>query len=206
VNVTPLQQLVLYAAIATGKVWQPQVVLRVEEPGGRVDREYPPVELGRVPIRPETRAAVLAGLRAAVNQPYGTAYGSRLRETVLAGKTGTAQVVALGAKRLKASEVDYFERDHAWFAAFAPADDPEIVVVVLNEHSGFGASNAAPTAAAVVRRWLELREEDARARQGAVPPAAAPVPPPADAPPEPPGRAPRPARAAAGAGGGGRGA
>ena len=206
VNVTPLQQLVLYAAIATGKVWQPQVVLRVEEPGGRVVREYPPVELGRVPIRPETREAVLAGLRAAVNQPYGTAYGSRLRETVLAGKTGTAQVVALGAKRLKASEVDYFERDHAWFAAFAPADDPEIVVVVLNEHSGFGASNAAPTAAAVVRRWLELREEDARARQGAAPPAAAPAPPPSDAPPEPPGRAPRPARAAAGAGGGGRGA
>ena len=199
VNVTPLQQLVLYAAIATGKVWRPQVVLRVEGADGEVVREFPPVELGRVPIKPETREAVLKGLLAAVNAPFGTAHGSRLKETVLAGKTGTAQVVALGAKRLKASEVDYFERDHAWFAAFAPADDPEIVVVVLNEHSGFGASNAAPTASAVVRKWLELREQDARDRQGSAPPTAAPPPAPADAPPDPPGKPARPARAAAGA-------
>jgi penicillin-binding protein 2 len=204
VNVTPLQQLVLYAAIATGKVWKPQAVLRVEGVDGEVLREFPPVELGRVPVKPETREAVMKGLLAAVNAPYGTAHGSRLKETVLAGKTGTAQVVALGAKRLKASEVDYFERDHAWFAAFAPADDPEIVVVVLNEHSGFGASNAAPTAAAVVRRWLELREQDARDRQGSAPPTAAP--PPADVPPELPGKAPRPARASRRAEGGGRGA
>jgi penicillin-binding protein 2 len=102
--------------------------------------------------------------------------------------------VKLGAKRLKASQVAYFERDHAWFAAFAPADDPEIVVVVLNEHSGFGASNAAPTAAALVKKWLELREEDARERDGSKRPAVAPpaAPPPA---PKPPGRPEKPARA-----------
>ena len=70
----------------------------------------------------------------------------------MAGKTGTAQVVKMGARRLKAEQVSYFERDHAWFAAFAPADDPEIVVVVLNEHSGFGSTNAAPTATAVVKQ------------------------------------------------------
>jgi penicillin-binding protein 2 len=124
----------------------------------------------------------------------------------MAGKTGTAQVVKLGAKRLKASQVTYFERDHAWFAAFAPADDPEIVVVVLNEHSGFGASNAAPTAAALVKKWLELREEDARERDGSKRPAVAPpaAPPPA---PRPPGRPEKPARAAvSGASGAPRGA
>jgi penicillin-binding protein 2 len=87
-------------------------------------------------------------------------------------------VVKLGARRLKAEQVSYFERDHAWFAAFAPADDPEIVVVVLNEHSGFGSSNAAPTAAAVVKRWLELKAEDAAERAG-------PAPTPAPAPPAP---------------------
>jgi penicillin-binding protein 2 len=70
---------------------------------------------------------------------------------------------------------------------------------VLNEHSGFGASNAAPTASAVVRKWLELREQDARDRQGSAPPTAAPPPAPADAPPDPPGKPARPARAAAGA-------
>ena len=200
VNVTPLQELVLYGALATGKVWKPQVVLRVEDAKGEVVSEFAPEERGRLPIRPETHQAVLSGLLAAVNQPFGTAYSARLKETVLAGKTGTAQVVKLGTRRLKASQVSYAERDHAWFAAFAPADDPEIVVVVLNEHSGFGASNAAPTAAAVVRKWLELKEEDARERGAADRPAANPAAPPKGEPPEPPletpGKAAKPARAA----------
>jgi penicillin-binding protein 2 len=202
VNVTPLQQVVLYAALATGKVWKPQVVLRIEDPKGDVLKEFAPEVRGTLPIKPETRDAVMKGLLAAVNQPFGTAYGVRLkdRDVVMAGKTGTAQVVKLGAKRLKASQVAYFQRDHAWFAAFAPADDPEIVVVVLNEHSGFGASNAAPTAAAVVKKWLDLREEDAREREGAsrpaVAPPAAPAPPP---PPRQPGKPEKPARADAGA-------
>ncbi|MEY2669108.1 MAG: hypothetical protein RJA59_1746, partial [Pseudomonadota bacterium] len=205
VNVTPLQQLVLYAAIATGKVWRPQVVLRIEDPKGDVMKEFAPDVRSTLPVKPETREAVMKGLLAAVNQPFGTAYGVRLKDdlkdTVMAGKTGTAQVVKLGAKRLKASQVAYFQRDHAWFAAFAPAHDPEIVVVVLNEHSGFGSTNAAPTAAALVRKWLELQEEDARAREGAQRPATAPpaVPPPAPAPPAPvPGKVEKPARAATG--------
>jgi penicillin-binding protein 2 len=198
VNVTPLQQLVLYGAIATGKIWRPQVVLRIEDPRGDVLKEFAPEVRGRLPVKPETREAVMKGLLATVNEPYGTARGVRLKDTVMAGKTGTAQVVKLGAKRLKASQVAYFERDHAWFAAFAPAQDPEIVVVVLNEHSGFGASNAAPTAAALVRKWLELKEQDERDRAGSSRPAAAPPPPPPPAPP-PSGRPEKPARAALGA-------
>ena len=196
VNVTPLQQLVLYGAIATGKVWKPQVVLRIEDPRGDVLKEFAPEIRGRLPIKQETRDAVMKGLLAAVNEPFGTARGVKLKDTVMAGKTGTAQVVKLGAKRLKASQVAYVERDHAWFAAFAPADDPEIVVVVLNEHSGFGASNAAPTAAALVRKWLELKQEDARERDGSNRPAVAPPVTPPPAPPSP-GRTEKPARAAA---------
>ncbi len=208
VNVTPLQQLVLYGALATGKVWRPQAVLRVEDPKGEVVREFAPEVRSTLPVKPETRDAVMKGLLAAVNQPFGTAYGLRSREYVMAGKTGTAQVVKLGAKRLKAWQIDYFHRDHAWFVAFAPAEDPEIVVVVLNEHSGFGASNAAPTAAAVIRKWLELQEEDARAREDARRPSAEPpAPVPAPSAPVPPGRPEKPARAAAQAApGGSRGA
>jgi len=208
VNVTPMQQLVLYAALASGTVWKPQAVLRLEDARGEVVKEFPPIDRGRLPIKAETRAAVMEGLLAAVNQPYGTGWWSRLKDWVMAGKTGTAQVVKLGAKRLKASEVSYFERDHAWFAAFAPADDPQIVVVVLNEHSGFGASNAAPTASAVVKRWLEIKRQDEMERAGAPRPAG-PAP---RAPPEPapaPGRVPKPARdgtRAAGVEGASRGA
>jgi penicillin-binding protein 2 len=184
VNVTPMQQVVLYGALATGIVWKPQVVQRVEDPSGETLQTFGPIERSRLPIKKETRDQVLAGMLAAVNQPFGTAYGSRIKDLgpdgkpiVMAGKTGTAQVVKLGAKRLKASQVSYFERDHAWFAAFAPADDPEIVVVVLNEHSGFGASNAAPTASAVVKKYFELKKADALERAGG--PAAAPAPGPA---------------------------
>jgi len=163
VNVTPMQQVVLYGALATGTLWRPQVALRVEDAEGRVVREFTPEAKGRLQLQQGTRDAVLKGLLAAVNQPYGTGWWSRLQETTMAGKTGTAQVVKLGARRLKAADVTYFERDHAWFAAFAPAEDPEIVVVVLNEHSGFGASNAAPTASALVKKYLELKAADAAA-------------------------------------------
>jgi penicillin-binding protein 2 len=126
----------------------------------------------------------------------------------MAGKTGTAQVVKMGARRLRAEQVSYFERDHAWFAAFAPAEDPEIVVVVLNEHSGFGASNAAPTASAVVRKWFELKAQDEVERAGPASEAPARTAPPPAPPPPPalPAAQDRPKLGRAGAGGGGRGA
>ncbi len=187
VRVTPMQQLVLYAALATGTVWRPQAVLRLEDEAGEVLREFAPDARGKLPMKPETREAVLEGLSAAVNKPFGTAYGMRLKDLAveMVGKTGTAQVVKLGAKRLKAHQVSYFERDHAWFAAFAPRENPEIVVVVLNEHSGFGASNAAPTAAAVVRKWLELRAQDGAEQRGTAGPGGHPAPPPPAPPPAP---------------------
>ncbi|HET6438112.1 MAG TPA: penicillin-binding protein 2 [Anaeromyxobacter sp.] len=161
VNVTPMQQLVLYAALATGKVWRPQVVARIEEPDGTVIKAFAPDQRGTLDIKPSTRDTIRKGLLAALNQPFGTAYGSRPKEFTAAGKTGTAQVVKLGAHRAKADQVPYFERDHAWFAAFAPAEDPEIVVVVLNEHSGFGSTNAAPTAMGLIKKYMELKAQDA---------------------------------------------
>src|SRR5512142_2902179 len=167
VNVTPMQQLVFYAALATGTIWRPQVVLRVEDSDGTVLQTFEPDSRGTVEIKKSTRDAVMKGLLATVNQPFGTAYGSRVKELTIAGKTGTAQVVKLGARRLKASQVPYFERDHAWFAAFAPAEDPEIVVVVRNEHSGFGSTNAAPTAIGVIKKYMELKAQDAAVAAGA---------------------------------------
>jgi penicillin-binding protein 2 len=207
VNVTPMQQLAFYGALATGILWKPQVVLRVEEADGKVVQEFGPVERGRPALKKTTRDVVMKGLLAAVNEPFGTGWWSRLKDVTMAGKTGTAQVVKLGAKRLKAEQVSYFERDHAWFAAFAPAEDPEIVVVVLNEHSGFGASKAAPTASAVVKRWLELKAQDAAERGGPAlqkPPEGAPPPPPP--PPALPAAVEKPKLGQAGQEGVGRGA
>ncbi|HUK63214.1 MAG TPA: penicillin-binding transpeptidase domain-containing protein, partial [Dongiaceae bacterium] len=150
-----MQQLVFYGALATGKIWRPQVVLRVEDPDGKVLQAYEPEVRGQLEIKKSTRDTVLKGLLAAVNQPYGTGYGVRPKDFVAAGKTGTAQVVKMGATRLKAAQVDYFERDHAWFATFAPVDDPQIAIAVLSEHAGeHGGTVAAPMAQQVMERYF----------------------------------------------------
>jgi penicillin-binding protein 2 len=62
---------------------------------------------------------------------------------------------------VKKEHMDYWQRDHAWFASFAPVEDPEIAVVVLNEHGGLGGSEAAPAAAAVIQKYFDLKNIDA---------------------------------------------
>jgi len=168
INVTPLQQAVAYAAIANGgTVWKPQIIQRIEAPDGKVVREFKPEpdvnngHEGKLGVKPEYLAAVRAGLVAVVNEPGGTAYRSRLPDIKFAGKTGTAQVVKLGQKQnLKTDAQQYFSRDHAWFASFAPAEDPEIVVVVLNEHGRWGAEAAAPVASKIIKAWNDLKKQD----------------------------------------------
>lgn len=176
VNVTPLQQAVAYAAIANGgSVLRPQIVRRIESPDGKLVKEFAPEVLRQTGIRESALAAVRAGLVAVVNEPGGTAYRSRLPDVQFAGKTGTAQVMKLGQKqKLNPSAQQYFSRDHAWFVAFAPAQDPEIVVVVVNEHGGWGAEGAAPTASKVVEAYFRLKKEDAGDNVAAALPAAAP--------------------------------
>jgi penicillin-binding protein 2 len=180
VNVTPLQLAVVYSAIANGgAVYQPQVVSRIESPEGKVLTTFGPKLVRQVEMTPEQHKLLIAALVSVVNEPGGTATRSRLTDVVMAGKTGTAQVAKLGAVRLKTQQMDYWERDHAWFAAFAPAEDPEITVVVLNEHGGHGGSDAAPTAAAVVKKYFELKGADGLAfGPGYVPPASRTAPPP----------------------------
>ncbi len=162
INVTPLQQAVAYAAIANGgDVLVPQIVLRIESPEGKVIREFHPQIARKLNLKESSIAAVRAGLVAVVNEPGGTAYRSRLPDVEFAGKTGTAQVMKLGQKqKLDPTTQAYFSRDHAWFAAYAPASDPEIVVVVLNEHGGWGADAAAPAAAKIIAAYFRMKKED----------------------------------------------
>lgn len=164
VNVTPLQLAVVYAAIGNGgHVYQPQVVERVETPEGKVLEEFAPKLVRDIGMTPEQHAIMIDALTAVVNEPGGTAFRSRLGDVTVAGKTGTAQVARLGATRLKKEQMSYWERDHAWFASFAPAEDPEIAVVVLNEHGGHGGSDAAPAAMAVIKKYFELKRLDGEA-------------------------------------------
>ncbi len=119
---------------------------------------WTPEVVDEVHLSDDDLAQVRAGLVAVTQEPGGTAYTRRSLKVTMAGKTGTAQVVTIGSRRLRSSEMSYFERDHAWFASYAPIDKPEIVVVALNEHSGHGGSMAAPIATAVIDAYFELKE------------------------------------------------
>ncbi len=73
----------------------------------------------------------------------------------MAGKSGTAQVVEIKqGEEYDAEELDEYNRKHAWFTAFAPADDPAIAVAVLVENGGGGSSVAGPVAREVLDAYL----------------------------------------------------
>ncbi len=96
-------------------------------------------------IAPEKLAIVKDGMWAVVNEPGGTAFGSRVAGMDVGGKTGTVQVVGREAT-IRAGADRSKLQDHAWFAGFGPVDDPQMVVVVFVEHGGHGNLAAAPLA------------------------------------------------------------
>jgi penicillin-binding protein 2 len=158
-NATPLQLLMLISGVANGgKLYLPQVVEKVEDIYGNKLREYPPVELGRADVSEKTLQIIQEALRGAVNDPHGTGWTCLLKEVKVAGKTGTAQVVRLpeNFKKGDMNRMPQKFRDHAWFVAYAPFEDPKISIAVLVEHGGFGASAAAPIAKKVIARYLNV--------------------------------------------------
>jgi penicillin-binding protein 2 len=167
--VTPLQLALVYAAIANGgTLFKPQLVQRLENLDGEVVEEFKPEVVRRVDIPAAHRKAVIEGLVKVAQEPGGTAYRARMagiqdKDMQVAAKTGTAQVARLGTVRVKTQQMSFFERDHAWFAGFAPADKPELAIVVLNEHGGHGGADAAPTAMAVIQKYFDLKKQDATA-------------------------------------------
>lgn len=177
VTATVLQVAVLYAAIANGgRVMTPYIVDRIETPDRRlVLQNKPQVRRDLEPVLPADRDRIHAGLTGVVNNELGTAYSERLGSVVVAGKTGTAQVGALDKKNKnpKPGPIPGFDftQDHAWFAGYAPADAPKIVVVAFVEHGGVGADAAAPIVMKVIESYLGSRSETPQPRRpGGVPP------------------------------------
>jgi penicillin-binding protein 2 len=101
-------------------------------------------------------AAVKVGMIAVVHGPTGTARAIGINSPYLiAGKTGTAQVVSnKNNLRLDPRNLPLNLRHQALFIAYAPADNPRIAVAVVVEHGGFGSSSAAPIARAIMDAWL----------------------------------------------------
>ncbi|CAA9361354.1 MAG: Peptidoglycan D,D-transpeptidase MrdA [uncultured Frankineae bacterium] len=128
--VTPLQLATVYAAIANGgRLLEPHVARALVSPSGAV-REIEPVVRSTVPASAEVLGYVREAL-AGVTQPGGTAAGAFAGSPVaVAGKTGTGEVAG--------------KQDTSWFASFAPADAPELVVVGMVSQGGTGGTVAAP--------------------------------------------------------------
>lgn len=123
---TPLQLAVLFSAFANGgKLWKPRMVKQIKPPEGFI-KEFRPQEIGRLPFSEFAIKTAVEGAIAACNEPWATGYGAFMPDVKIAGKTGTAQ--------------NHFGTDHAWFASFAPAQNPEVVVVIFVEEGGSGGS------------------------------------------------------------------
>ncbi len=169
--VSPLEMARVYSAIVNGgHLMKARIALQLTDDRGNVVRRFMPQEERRLPFSAEHLALVRQGLFRVVNEDGGTAFKSRLESVVMGGKTGTAE--AAQTRRGASPEVAaWLREDHAWFVGYAPADSPEIVVVVFIEHGGSGGKEAAPIAAAIVQEYFARGLS--RTRPDAEPPAAA---------------------------------
>lgn len=146
-QVTPLQLAVMYMGLANrGVVYEPYLVQAVLSPAGEEVYRREPRVLSVLEAAPASWNAVNRGLIAVVHGSRGTARQAFADFPItVAGKTGSAQV-APGRET------------HAWFAAYAPADAPEVAVAVLVEYGGGGGSVAAPVACRVLAAYFKLAD------------------------------------------------
>ncbi len=133
---SPLQMAVAIAAVANGgNVIKPHFLKEVQDASGRtVDTTKTQITQSAF-ISPENQQIIKNAMRLVVSAPYGTAC-CKIEQTVpvaVAAKTGTAE-----------TDPDGKRKPHAWFEAYAPYEDPQIVIVALVENSGEGAQFAAP--------------------------------------------------------------
>jgi len=146
--VTPLQVAMLISAVGNGgTLYRPQMVQRISGTQDTPECVFASKIQGTLPVTPEHLAAIRQGLRGVVEDRRGTAYtafaGCPLS---VAGKTGTAENP--GGK------------PHAWFAGYAPADDPQIAIAVVIENAGEGSVVAAPIFRALVETFWGAEEPE----------------------------------------------
>ena len=155
--VTPLQNASMVSTVANGGLLvKPYLVKKTEDSEGKVIQEFFPEIVRNVEFDPEILKHLKEGLRGVVNEPRGTGRRARLKNIVVSGKTGTAQVVRMkdSDKINPEDETPYLFRDHAWFVAFAPYEKPEVAVSVIIEHGGHGGATAAPIARKVLESYF----------------------------------------------------
>ena len=130
------------------------------------DREFQLYE--KLYSRPENIDFVKDAMFGSTNEQYGTSFKSRFEDLKyqFAGKTGTSQVKRITEEEreldLKQSQIEYKNRDHALYIAFAPYKEPRYSISVLVEHGGSGSKAAAPLASKLIKKIIDrhkLREQ-----------------------------------------------
>ncbi len=155
VALSPVQLVRAISGIASGGVLKrPHVVEPDQLPADfrqALYESYPGSGDETIPINPAVWQTITDGMALTTNS--GTAAASHLENIDFAGKTGTAQVVnhSAGMKSLGTGA----ERANAWFVGIAPRRNPDIAVVVLVEHGGWGAEASAPLAARVIEAFVD---------------------------------------------------
>jgi penicillin-binding protein 2 len=166
---TMLQLASATATLASGGMqFKPHVVTATQDALTHVPTQVNSPEPLNLGFKPEHMSVVRNGLVGVVTSGTsarvfaGAGYSS-------AGKTGTAQAVTIGQKdKYNAANLSEYQRDHALYMAYAPAEAPKIAVAVVVENAGFGAASAAPIARRVFDYWLLGQypsEEDMAATQ-----------------------------------------
>ena len=155
VRTTPVQMAMAYAALANGgTLYAPRIVDRIQSADGKVVQKIAPQVVGTLGANPEHVQSIIAGLeRTVADTDIGTGNLAALPYGRVAGKTGTAQVRDIERARFTDKIKDFRDRDHAWFAGFAPVESPRLVVVVFLEHGGTGGKEAAPVARQVIEAY-----------------------------------------------------
>ena len=157
--VTPIQQVIMMAAVANrGILLKPYLVKRIEGPEGQLRQEFFPEIIGQIGVDPDHLEQVRMALRDVVNGTRGTGKKSRLKNIIVSGKTGTAQVVRMKSNEEleKGEAIPVKYRDHAWFVAFAPYEKPVLAVAIIVEHGGHGGATAGPIAGKIFKKYFKL--------------------------------------------------
>ena len=145
--VTPLQQAVFVGSLATNKgVYRPHFMKELRDANGKVVHRYEPEIIRSGTMKPETHRVLMNAMDSVVNHPGGT------------GKRGAIPGIRVGAKT-GSGEWKKGQKTHAWYAAVAPLDDPQIAVAVVMEAAGGGGSVAAPIARKVLMAYFGKEDE-----------------------------------------------
>lgn len=154
---TPLQLGVMTATLANrGRRIEPRLVDRLEQGSDDISIDQSGSQIGQINAKPNNVESIISAMQAVIEHPRGTARKIGIdAEYTMAGKTGTAQVVAIAqGAEYDESKLSEFHKDHALFISFAPVDKPKIAVAVIVENGGSGSSAAAPVARKVMDYYL----------------------------------------------------